>query len=310
MECVPINALLPADSPRTAGLDTEHIRMLAALAESLPPIVVDRSTMRVVDGMHRVRAAELRGDDVIAVRFVNGDETDTFVLAVQLNHAHGLPLTLADRTAAAARIVRAHPEWSNRRIAAVTGLAANTVGAVRRRSGTPDARPDIRIGRDGKARSEDAAAARRRASDLIADNPDASLREIAKAAGISLATVSDVRKRLRRGQPPITPRQRETPRRRRKSTVIGARRRSHDAIRALRQDPSLRFTDGGRTLLRVLDSCAFGADQWERIVASVPPHHKDEVVRLARFCAQTWQQFADRLTDSSDAESARESRSG
>jgi hypothetical protein len=44
--------------------------------------------------------------------------------------AHGLPLTLADRLAAAARIVTACPYWSDRAVAAVAGLSPKTVTAV------------------------------------------------------------------------------------------------------------------------------------------------------------------------------------
>lgn len=49
------------------------------------------------------------------------------LVAVQANVAYGLPLTLADRTAAPARIVRAHAEWSDRMIAGFVGLAPKTV---------------------------------------------------------------------------------------------------------------------------------------------------------------------------------------
>ncbi|MEV0372122.1 hypothetical protein AB0I10_20205 [Streptomyces sp. NPDC050636] len=65
---VPIIALRPADSPRTAGESSDHVRKLAELTTPLPPIVVHRPTMRVVDGMHRVRAAVLRGEEYVAPR--------------------------------------------------------------------------------------------------------------------------------------------------------------------------------------------------------------------------------------------------
>jgi hypothetical protein len=59
--------------------------------------------MRVLDGMHRVRAAILRGDAVIAAVFFDGDADAGFVEAVRANISHGLPLTVADRKAAVAR---------------------------------------------------------------------------------------------------------------------------------------------------------------------------------------------------------------
>src|SRR5437763_15349138 len=49
-------------SPRANGEDPDHVRTLAATVNPLPPIVVHRPSMRVIDGLHRVAAARLRGD--------------------------------------------------------------------------------------------------------------------------------------------------------------------------------------------------------------------------------------------------------
>ncbi|MDW5328858.1 ParB/RepB/Spo0J family partition protein [Plantactinospora sp. KLBMP9567] len=128
-----------ADSPRLAGEDPEHVRLLAGIEASLPPILVHLPTMRVVDGVHRLRAAQLRGDERIKAVFFDGDAEAAFVRAVEENNAHGLPLSLPDREAAAARIVASHPHWSDRAIAAATGLAARTVAGIRSRGGAPAA---------------------------------------------------------------------------------------------------------------------------------------------------------------------------
>jgi hypothetical protein len=139
-----IGELTGSFSPR---LDGENASILAQLAEPLPPIVVHRATMRIVDGLHRVRAAGLRGEEFIDAVFCDGSEDDAFVLAVDLNRAHGLPLSTADREAAATRIVRSHPDWSDQRVATVTGLAAPTVTSIRARStdqfGQSDACADV-----------------------------------------------------------------------------------------------------------------------------------------------------------------------
>lgn len=58
---VRISALLPGDSPRTEGIDGEHVARLAAVDERLPPILVRRSDLAVVDGRHRLRAARAQG---------------------------------------------------------------------------------------------------------------------------------------------------------------------------------------------------------------------------------------------------------
>jgi ParB-like chromosome segregation protein Spo0J len=201
MARVPIAALIAADSPRRSGESLEHIRRLAESEEGLPPILVHRSTMRIVDGMHRFRAAQLRGQQEIEVRFFDGDEASAFVLAVQANIMHGLPLSLADRKAAAARVMTLYPHWSDRMVALATGLAAKTVAALRKRPDEDTQQLDVRVGRDGRARPINGAQRRQIAASLMAQNPEASLREIARQAGISPETVRDVRARQSRGQP-------------------------------------------------------------------------------------------------------------
>src|SRR5271155_3998957 len=92
---VPLSSLQPADSPRLEGLDAAHAETLAEIESELPPILVQRSTMRVIDGMHRLSAAWIRGHEKIQVQFVDCDEFDAFLVAVAANIRHGLPLTLA-----------------------------------------------------------------------------------------------------------------------------------------------------------------------------------------------------------------------
>jgi hypothetical protein len=41
---------------------------------------------------------------------------------MKLNAAHGLPLSLADRKAAARRILGSYSDWSDRSIAAIAGI--------------------------------------------------------------------------------------------------------------------------------------------------------------------------------------------
>ncbi|MCZ0995633.1 ParB/RepB/Spo0J family partition protein [Streptomyces noursei] len=171
----------------------------------LPPVLVHRPTMRVLDGTHRVRAQLLRGGTQIRVEFFEGTEEESFVLAVRSNVAHGLPLSLSDRKAAAARILHAYPQWSDRSIGSVSGLSPKTVGVIRRRSAEED--PQLngvdRLGRDGRTHPASVAEGRLYASKLISERPYASLREIASSAGISLGTAQDVRKRLENGQNPV-----------------------------------------------------------------------------------------------------------
>src|SRR5262249_3287935 len=158
----------------------------------------------------------------------------------------------ADREAAAVRIIGSHPHWSDRAISAVTGLGARTVASVRRRTGMADADAGSRLGRDGRTRPLNGAEGRRIASALIQQRPDVSLRAMARAAGISPPTARDVRERMRRGDDPVP---QKVPGRRADGSTgePGERpiaRSTASVLQNLKADPSLRFTESGRALLR------------------------------------------------------------
>src|SRR5579862_186687 len=82
---VAIGDLAAGDSPRLDGINDAHVKRLAECGAELPPILVHRPTMRVIDGMHRLRAAASRGHDHVQVRYFDGDETAAFMLAVEGN---------------------------------------------------------------------------------------------------------------------------------------------------------------------------------------------------------------------------------
>jgi len=73
---VAIASLQVSQSLRICGENPEHVKALAETEGKLPPIIVHRSTLRVIDGMHRLRAAEQRGQSEIEVHSFNGPETD------------------------------------------------------------------------------------------------------------------------------------------------------------------------------------------------------------------------------------------
>lgn len=313
---VPVLSLRPADSPRLNGEDKAHIARLAETETLLPPILVDRRTMRVIDGMHRLMAASLQGRETINVTFFEGNETDIFLRAVQENIAHGLPLSQADRRAAAERIIASHPHMSDRAIGHSVGLAAKTVAAIRKSSSEEIPQSNARVGRDGRVRPLDSGAGRRRAAELLTQQPDASLRDVARAAGISPATVLDVRKRLERGESPV-PEKSAANAARRSAASTGAEAdangngASAQAIRLssraaatpdpaatvekLLRDPSLRNNERGKGMLRLLHVNAVGAEQLPDAAAAVPPHCVAIVVLLARQYAKMWQDFAREL---------------
>jgi len=290
---LPIADLLPANSPRLGEVD-EHIQVLAEAETTLPPILVHRATLQVIDGMHRLRAAQRRGAATIAVQYFDGDEREAFVMSVRLNSAHGLPLTLADRKNAALRIMQYHPEWSDRSIAALVSISDKTVGAIRRRESANLPQHATRIGRDNESYPLSSREGRLRASEIFRQNPDATTREVAKAAEISATTAKDVRNRLLRGEDPVPSKQRDN------SGAAGRTAAGHPVpvprqptvdLNHLRADPSLRFSESGRTLLRWLT--ALGTDEeWMAIVDTVPSHCAPAVVEMARQRAENWRRFA------------------
>lgn len=302
---VEVDALAAADSPRISGENPEHVAALAATDAELPPIIVHRPTMRVIDGLHRLRVAKVRGQRRIAVRFFDGDEADAFVLAVRSNVMHGLPLSLADRKRAVERIVGSHPQWSDRMVAAATGTAAGTVADIRRRIAGERAAGDVRIGQDGRVRPINGNEGRRLACELITQDPSLSLRQIARAAGISPETARDVRNRLSRGEDPLLRRNRKERANhggraglagRLGATIGSAPARDRAAVlERLRVDPALRFTETGRNLLRLLNIHTVRAEEWTKMIDNVPPHCNGLIADLARECAETWAEFAVRV---------------
>jgi ParB-like chromosome segregation protein Spo0J len=325
IENVPIVALKPGASPRLAGENSAHVRMLAGLDIDLPPILVHRPSMRVVDGMHRLRAAILRGQDAIAVRFLDCDEKEVFAAAVEANVKHGLPLSLADREAAACRILLTNPQWSDRLVASITGLSHKTVGTLRGRASGETSQLHDRMGRDGRIRPVSTVLGRRKAADLIRQDPAKSLREVARAAGVSVGTVRDVRRRLDSGLDPVPEphhaggqaRLQAVPERpgqagpAAEAAFTGAeaaRARNISAsdqgkpatdtnaiLQSLSRDPSLRFCEKGRLLIRLLHTSMVCVTKLKTLADTVPTHRTATIAQLARACAESWSSLARQL---------------
>ncbi|MFI5778750.1 ParB/RepB/Spo0J family partition protein [Nocardia sp. NPDC051570] len=277
-------------SPRVAGEDPKHVELLAKSVVDFPPIVIRRAAMEVIDGRHRVRACLLRGDATIDAVFFDGSVEEAFVLAVRLNAVHGLPLSLTDRKSAAQRIVSSHPEWSDRAIAALSGISDKTVAVVRRRLGAELLQPTSRIARNGVAHAKVGAGGRERAAALFSANSAASAREVAQAAGISLTTAKDVKKRIRRGEDPV-------PNRQRRSSAPPSDPRDQWAVRertlrTLQRDPALRFSESGRKLLRCLEIPASHPGEWAGLADTVPSHWAAAIADLARQHAEELRMFA------------------
>jgi hypothetical protein len=101
IECVLDWNLWPRHSAEK--LDTANIRQMKDALESgvtLPPIIVNKDDMRVVDGFHRLSAVlDLYGDDAeidADVRYYES-EKEMFLDAGRYNAKHGKPMSPMDR---------------------------------------------------------------------------------------------------------------------------------------------------------------------------------------------------------------------
>ncbi|MEV6927334.1 ParB/RepB/Spo0J family partition protein [Dactylosporangium sp. NPDC051485] len=312
IERLPVVDLDDGDSPRVNGIDERHAELLAASGAALPPIVVDRRTRRIVDGHHRLRAAVLRGQDHIDARLIDAPPDLLFMLAVRANITHGLPLSYADRRAAAVRIVRSHPHWSDRAIAQASGLSARTIATLR----DPAQPRGQRIGLDGRRRDGDVAERRVRAAEALQVNPAATLHEVAATVGLSPATVHDVRRRLeqRIDVVPDGLRAAERPKpatplrepadwasRRTVPATAGAERQA--LLDGLKRDPTLRYTESGRALLRLFIAATaaparcgdFAAEFAAKLRDEAPVECREAVARLAWAQAHDWLMLAEHL---------------
>ncbi|MFE0652456.1 ParB N-terminal domain-containing protein [Streptomyces sp. NPDC059534] len=294
---IPLSALVLGESPRQVPHDIGHLQALAEVAEDLPPIVVHRSTMRVVDGVHRVHACRIRGWSTIEARYLDGDDEDVYLLAVALNVRHGMPLSLSERRAAAERVMAMRPSWSDRSIAKISGLSPKSVGAIRERSTAEIPQLNTRVGDDGRVRPLSTRSGRQKAGRMIAERPAASLREVAAECGISLGTAHDVRRRLEQGLDPVPDGRRDSGQGLRKrgpaagpgDTAESVRRR----LELMSREPGLKYSSDGRRTLLQLRLALIDEGERLQLLEAVPEHWMGTVAQLARFCADQWQSLAE-----------------
>jgi len=308
---IPLTALAGGFGLRLAGDDSAHVRMLAEAASSrpLPPILVQRSSSKVIDGMHRVAAAKLRRDTAVSARLVDCTDAEALVLAMRSNSLHGLPLTRGDRVKGARGILAAHPDWSDRTVAQVAGMSAKAVASLRESAGLAAQAQVRRLGLDGKWRPVNGAEGRRQVTEFLAAHPDASLREAARMAGVSLGTVHDARRQLRvsadtgtdsstvdgqresPGRPALTGTSRSGPARQRVA-ASDAQPSLPMIMTKLARDPSLRYTDGGRAFLRWMAQHAMQPGEWRNISDAIPEHRLRDVSKAAAVMSEEWRQLS------------------
>jgi hypothetical protein len=306
-----VKDLSVADSPRLNGVNEAHAQHLAEVYASLPPILVHRPSMRVIDGMHRVRAAVILGLETVDAQFFNGSDGEAFIQSVTRNIADGLLLSLADRGAAVRRILAGFPAMSDLSIAVYTGLDPGVVTEVRRRvaAGVPEL-PLLA----GKLPAPALAAECGRAAGPALGASGRPLKPVAREAVLSsLGTPGGVRRdeeQTTGAQPRMVPARTPAARDAQGCPARPAMARtSRDRLRTLSSNPSLRNSQSGREFLRWLHGHFVTDEAWKELIETVPPHCAETVAEIAMKCSDAWRRFAEELSDRTRVQSVPAGRS-
>ena len=259
-----------------------------------PPLLVHQATLAVIDGAHRLAAANALGIAELQVVAFEGTEQEAQIEAIRRNNRHGLPLTLADRKRAASRLIGEYPEWSDGRIGEICSLNPKTIATLR--SSLPSAvvavdpgEPRHRLGRDNKLHPVDRARSRAQVEEALERFPTASLRLVAAQAGVSPETVRTVRRSLGERSTGARPLPETLP------TIdpdlfgaaTGEKSWSHDS--ALASTP-----EGRRFAAWFDDHDVDDTALWEQSPA-VPMSRLYEVIDEARRRSRFWAEFAARV---------------
>jgi ParB-like chromosome segregation protein Spo0J len=277
-------------SPRFGEQDLEHAQALSFRLDDCPPILVERSTSTVIDGVHRVLAAKMLRRPTVPVRYFDGTPEEAFVEAVKANVTHGKPLTLAEREAAAVKLLGMHNDWSNRLVGEVCGLSDKTVGRLRKTTADLP-QLSVRIGRDGRHRPIDSGSLRNQIATTLRAMPAASPEEVAQRLATSPSTVRDVQKRIRAGNSPAPSKQVDN---------------NGESVRALtptgnrdlrtpvdwRADRAILSLSKGNEMAEWLEQTKINPDRWQALVAEIPLGRIHQLAEEAEYRAAQWTKFA------------------
>ena len=291
---VALSSLPVGHAWRVDGLDDARVAALAAIYPKLPAVLVRRHDLLVVDGAHTVAAARRLGMQTAHVQWFDGTWVDAAEAFVLRNSTEvSLPLTLGDRRRLIESMLRAEPTWSDRRIAEVCGVSPKVI--ARSRSDESATQPTFgaekRIGRDGRARPIRAGAMRSSIEQMLEQQPDASLRTIASALGVSPETVRSVRRDREVGSD-VAERPGRHP-----ATVVG-----HDVVRRpifrevpapWREDNAFSSTNTGAEFVDWFEATNVGSQPGRPDL--VPLSRIYEIADEARRRAAYWTDFAEEL---------------
>lgn len=214
---------------------------------------------------------------------------------------------LADRKAQAAQLLREQAGLSDRSIGRQCGLSPATVASLRAAASHPEEDPSegdggtVRLGRDGRSRPVDGGALRHRIASAIQDDPDASLRTIARRVGASPETVRSVRIQLAQGDDPGPSVGTTRPTTAMKAVThlyepddLLLRSRATPA-RTWQDDSACSSTSDGAAFAAWFEQHSLDGYGWREFVHAVPLSRVYEIVDEARRRSTEWTGFAQAL---------------
>jgi ParB-like chromosome segregation protein Spo0J len=288
---VPVKDLRLGSSPRRE-LNFSQVSTLAELDGVWDPILVQRRSLTVVDGCHRVAAAKRLGHRTIRAQYFDGSDSEARVEAVRLNVQHGMPLTLAERNAAARELLALYPMWSDRQLGSICALSPRTIASLRSSADQNCAAHELdevstarRVGKDGRRYPVDATEQRRRIREILERDRYASLRSVAARTGASPETVRSVRKSLDAEEQPTVQRPRVS--------MLPCRLAAEP--RHWRVDIACSSTDEGLAFAEWFDRHLVDDTVIAPMTGAVPLSRVYDVIDEARRRAGFWDAFAKEL---------------
>jgi ParB-like chromosome segregation protein Spo0J len=290
---VAIGSLRPGPSPRRE-INLANVAALAELDGGWDPILVQRQTLAVIDGRHRLAAASRLGHRAIKAVYFDGTDAEARVESVRLNVRHGMPLTLGERAAAARQLIAMLPEWSDRQLGSVCALSPRTIARlrsevqpVRKLVVARSAPAEKRVGKDGRQYPVAASVQRDEIRRVLEEDPGASLRSVAARIGASPETVRTVRKSMEASaeRAPVAAGLHALPTR---------HDREPEAVQWT-EDSACASTEEGRTFAQWFDEHAIDDDLLSALTTAVPLSRVYGVIDEARHRAEFWESFAKSL---------------
>jgi hypothetical protein len=122
-------------------LSEDAIERYSEMSTEPPPVVVFGPTNILGDGFHRYEVARRKGQPTIAADRREGGRDEAMEYAAIANLTNSEPLTRVERNAAVRRLMDLHPEWTQERVAAATGVARTTIVNIDNARSLRDALP-------------------------------------------------------------------------------------------------------------------------------------------------------------------------